>query len=220
MRKLLEGTKDLTGIEEDPQALEEAAVFLYQLFAPSPDMSRSHGEAIKAQFGPYPAKVAVNVAGIVKRIASSQIPDDGCPPEQTCEKENPSSDEFGLNVKFRYSTNLISELPLNNDPSLSDDEAPIAEDHDQLITKGLIKSMKKSHDSNKKNSHVTSHVTKSYVKKYSRSWLEQACQSCRMQGLSWQQLYEKLFDLLLSEVETTVIENEVGLIMLFVARYL
>ena len=205
MRDLLAAAKDLTGIDDDPEAIEGAGAFLYQLFASSPDMCRSHGESIRRQFGPYPAKVANNVSNIIKQLLSYQSRQ-----VVTSSTDGIMKEEFGSTIPFTFSDNLITN---NNNYVLSaiinellDDD--ISDDcNHQLITKGLMHGMRKR--TNKETSHVTSHVTtiKPTIVKFGRIWLERVCQSCDIEGLSWQQLYTQLFDLLITkgpEVETEV----------------
>lgn len=212
LRDLLEASKELTGIDDDLSVLQETALFLYLLFSPAPEMCRSHGEAIKKQFGPYPASVAANVASIVKRIVSLQFPTSSV--DEYNKVTESMAQEFGHNMSFSFSHNFTDEASLHDtfdEQVLFEDSVGADEDNNtELITKGLMQGMKKTSSFSRKE-----HVPKvrgennTVASKYGKLWLERACQLCRIQGLSWQQLYSKLFDLLISEKEGPVMETEV-----------
>ena len=185
-------------------------MFVYQLCATASEMSRYHGEAIKSRFGPYPAKVAGNVFNIVHTISSYQ--QHTVPETQSDLMEK----EFGHSIKFSFNSVNVPVVGVA-DHLLSDVEA-VTDNHD-MITKGLMQGMKKTV---RKPTTTTGHMTTGHmtngatnegvVSKYSRAWLEKACQSCNIQGMTSQHVYTKLFDLLLSDIEGAAIESEVGVV--------
>ena len=212
MRELLDASKELSGIDDNLEAVEEVGVFLYQLFSESPEMSRSHGEAIKRQLGPYPAKVAINIANIIKRLSSHIISNDS--PISDSSNDN-MKEEFGHNILFTFSDNLMTDenpVPAVVNELLIDDVSSVEDDNNhQLITKGLMQGISKANRNHKQcqASKPTTSASNIVIVKYGRVWLERACEACNVQGLSWQQLYSRLFDLLISDTEGPEMENEV-----------
>ncbi len=213
LKELIAAVRDLSGIDDNLPALEDAMVFVYQLFATASEMSRYHGEAIKSRFGPYPAKIAGNVFNIVQRISSCQLT------ETVSETRSDLMEkEFGHGIKF--SDNVLNVPVVGVADRLLSDVEDITDNHD-MITKGLMQGMKKTVRKPTTTGHMTTgHMTTGHmtngatnegvVSKYGRAWLERACQSCSIQGMPSQHVYSKLLDLLMSDIEGAAMESEVG----------
>ena len=160
-------------------------------------------------FGPYPASVATKICNIVKRIIT-YLPEES-ENEENNEEENVEEKEFGLDIKFKYSSNLLSDVlqTVTLLDSLSGSEDEENAHHEDLITKSLLNGLAKSHDRHKPSQVVKKTKSAAVTSKYGTQWLEKQCKMHCVTGLSWQQLHTKLFDILVSDIEGAAIENEV-----------
>ena len=179
------------------------------MFYSSPEWCRSHGEAIKKMFGPYPASVATKICNIVKKIIT-YLPEES-ENEENNEEQNIEEKEFGLDIKFKYSSNLLSDVlqTVSLLDSLSGSEDEENTRHEDLIIKSLLNGLAKSHDHHKPSQVVKKTKSAVVTSKYGTQWLEKQCKMHCVTGLSWKQLHTKLFDILVSDIEGAAIENEV-----------
>lgn len=216
LKEFVSTTGNLLGAE-DQTAVESASVYLYNLFRYSPDWCRAHGDAIRKTFGPYPASVAIKACGIVKKINSYNQTG------ETSSKDTDSSttttrgsdliEEFGSMVTgFQFNTNLlgVSSTPvaMATEDSLSEEEE--VKSKSDVISHTLLSELSKS-----QGRQATNHITKQKkvknvkVNKFGSQWLQDQCKGCDSE-FPWQQLYQQLFELLLSEVDSTQLEIQVS----------
>lgn len=217
MKDLHSAAQDLID-SDDSSAIDEASVFLYELFVKSPDWSRSHGEDIRRTVGPYPASVATRACDIVKRIARSlpETSGEGRVHGRGTDRERGLMDqEFGCKIAFMFEDNLLPHGEVCSDSGSESDVVVKSKERD-VVTMTILNEMS-SQKPRSVQQHAKQHAYKysasqdssktSTSSVYGTSWLQQQCRECDVDGLSWQQLFAQLFDLLISQ--TPSIENEV-----------
>lgn len=233
LRDFSSTTGDLLGAE-DLTAVESASVFLYDLFSSSPEWCKSHGEAIRKTFGPYPASVAMKVCDIAKSItlcvSTNEESNSGSDSSintgdttGTSEKGDYLKEEFGAKLSgFKFNTNLmggamVSVSVATIEDSLSEDEEEEVKSKNDVISHTLLSGLNKSQQNkttnnqsikNKKSKEIKNNI--SPPSKFGVQWLQDQCKRCGSE-LPWQQLYDQLFELLLSEIDATTLEVQVSL---------
>ena len=220
MRDLRSTAQDLID-SSDGEAIDEAAVYLYELFIKSPEWSRNYGEDIRRTLGPYPASVAIRACNIVKGISLLLPPDDeGHSTNKKHDTKECQKEEFGLKIMFMFEKNLLNKEKNGYHGNCdSDDDVIVKSKECDMVTTTILNEMSSQksfniQDKQTSSKHGTSQASSKYETsqggpKYGTSWLQQQCRECAVDGLSWQQLYAQLFDLLISQALS--IENEVTL---------
>ena len=197
--------------------MQSAAVFLYNLFSPSPEWCRAHGEAIKKTLGPYPASVATRACNNVKKIIAYLAPletDTSREEDKKMKDSDLLKNEFGHKIHFKFEANLLDSAQ----SGLSD-----AGEHDSLSEEDETSSGKLSSDllAGLTQSGDSRGVTAAKLVregggerggggggKYGAKWLEEQCQKCQVSGHSWKQVYGKIFDLLTTASDD--VQNDVS----------
>ena len=194
--------------------MQSGAVFLYNLFSPSPEWCRAHGEAIKKTLGPYPASVAPKACNNVKKIVQflpARESSDSTEEKSKSSENDVLSKEFGHNIAFKFEPNLLDD----SQPSSIDDDS-FSDEEDERGADQLSSSLLAELTSTEEHKNVTTKTKHSHITegegKYGGKWLEDQCKNCELSGLSWKQLYAKIFDLL-STASDDVLQNDVSSVL-------
>uniref|UniRef100_A0AAQ5YS41 Activating signal cointegrator 1 complex subunit 3 n=1 Tax=Amphiprion ocellaris TaxID=80972 RepID=A0AAQ5YS41_AMPOC len=112
LKSLLLATKEIVGTEHGQEAIESAAVFLFETFHNKDHVGREETWAIKQMFGPFPSSAAeascACVARLVAPLASSQIEDFI---QTHSSRHNPQRESgFGCNITFSYDCYTLDPL--------------------------------------------------------------------------------------------------------------
>ena len=229
LKEFTRSVADLIG-EEDENVLQSASVHLFTLFSSSPSAPpgtwcKSHGEDIRKTFGPYPASVAMRSCGIVGEIYSFTFSEESSHDASVIASNGESKvkndtaqkiKEFGSNItSFQFNSNLlgVAETPVATETlgSLSDDndgdvvKSKVADD----ILVELLKS-RKSQNGKQKKTKTSAPPPPLVAAKFGVEWLQEHCKRCGSE-LPWEQLYQQLFELLLSETDETSLQVSVSL---------
>ena len=191
--------------------VESTAAFLYELFIEDPEWCRRHGESIKKNIGPYPARAAIKACGLVKNIASclesQQQRSLGSTAQTAITKE-----QFGLKVGFKFETNLLSSASdhvssLAVADSLSEDDESARESTGSIVISTLLSGLDQESRHSPAAESEQQHTTGSG---YGGRWLEEKCQSVAVVGMPWRELYSQLLDILSNVSTGYMIENQVS----------
>lgn len=200
--------------DEELSAIEDAAVFLYRLFLPSPEWCRSHGEAIRKALGPYPASVATRACNNVKMLLS-YLPDLATVESSTkkSDKEEEMVKEFGHKIVFKFAPNMLSGDQLLAEGVSGDSLSEAEEDHERynigFITGSTSSPAVLLGDSRGGQEQAQPLAPgNTEMEKFGPQWLQMKCKECSLSGLTWQQLYAKVFDLL-TAANTGNLQNDV-----------
>ena len=220
LKDFVRSVADLIG-EEDEDVLQSASVHLFNLFSSPPPgvWSKSHGEDIRKTFGPYPASVAMKTCVLVGEICSlSQNREDtsnGSGPDPTLNGESKEQEkileEFGSKIAtFQFSSNLLggakSSVTMETMESLSEDDDNDTEVVKSKITNDILHELSKSQKShNVKQKKTKGPLAPPTASKYGIEWFQEQCKKCGSE-LPWQQLYNQLFELLVSESDETSLQ--------------
>ncbi|XP_019851379.1 PREDICTED: activating signal cointegrator 1 complex subunit 3-like [Amphimedon queenslandica] len=213
---------DLIG-EEDESVLQSASVHLFSLFSfsdPPGTWCKEHGEDIRKTFGPYPASIAMRSCGIVGEIHSftpnQESSHDGSVITSSGDSKGKSDvaqkvKEFGSNItSFQFNSNLlgVAETPVATETlgpiSDDDDDAVMSKVTDDILAE-LSKSKKSQNGKQKKINKTSAPPPPLATAKFGTEWLQERCKRCGSE-LPWEQLYQQLFELLLSETDETSLQ--------------
>ena len=207
--------------------VDSAAIFLFDLFSAEPKMTRSHAEEIRRMFGPYPASTVNRICKTVERILT-YLPDGWGKPADTIEttQDTKKRKEFGHNIQFKFSdgfldaplsTKSVENFDLSGYDSLSDsEEVPVKS---KLVD--FVASTLQSNSAIATAKRTTGGAEVSLVpavsvdhSPHSSEWLVEQCKVCLREGqfageLTWQDLYQAVFEHLSSPRDNMVIQNDV-----------
>jgi hypothetical protein len=209
--------------------VDSASIFLFDLFSAEPKMTRSHAEEIRRMFGPYPASTVNRICKTVEKILG-YLPDGWGQPADTVEtsQDTKKRKEFGHNIKFKFSdgfldtprsTKSVENFDLSGYDSLSDsEEVPVKSKLVDFVTSTL-----QSNSTLVTAKRATAAETTNLVPvaaslvdhaPHSSEWLVDQCKVCLREGqfageLSWQDLYQAVFEHLSSPRDNMVIQNDV-----------
>ena len=201
-------------VEDETAAVQSAAVFLYNLFSPSPEWCRAHGEAIRKTLGPYPAKVATKACNNVKKILHFLPARES---SEDIEEENKTAGdylllkEFGHNISFKFEPNFLND---SSQPPSGADEDSLSDEEDERGAEQLSSALLAELTSTGERKDAASTIKHSRRTdnegKYGGKWLEEQCKNCQLSAsLSWKQLFGKIFELL-STASDDVLQNDVS----------
>ncbi|XP_057689624.1 activating signal cointegrator 1 complex subunit 3 [Corythoichthys intestinalis] len=116
LKKLLFAAKQIVGIEHCQEAVESAAVFLFEVFHNKNHVGTEETRAIKQMFGPFPSSAAETSCTCVARVVDSLR--DSCIEEfiqSNCSHhKSQQRSSFGRNIAFShecYTLDPLEELP-------------------------------------------------------------------------------------------------------------
>ena len=208
--------------------VDSAAIFLFDLFSAEPKMTRSHAEEIRRMFGPYPASTVNRICKTVETILTS-LPDGWGKPADTMEtvQDTKKRKEFGHNIQFKFSDGFLDgplssksaeNFDLSGYDSLSDsEEVPVKSKLVDFVASTLqsnstVVTAKRLTDVPKA-SLVPGAVSVGHAP-HSSEWLVEQCKVCLREGqfageLTWQDLYQAVFEHLSSPRDNMIIQNDV-----------
>ena len=196
-----------------PQStVDSASAFLFKLFQSDPEWSRHHGEEIRKTLGPFPASEATKACTAVKRILSF------LPEKKRLERTEGEGDkprkEFGLSIVFKSDAEEARSVSSEHD-SLSDSDDLKPDAFTNVFLQGLESVNAAEDEPKRKPSKPPSSEECSQapaVTVHSGAWLRAECQKCaeELGGMSSQELFRAVFDLLSSAEDSLVIQNEVS----------
>ena len=203
-----------------PQStVDSASVFLFTLFKSDPEWSRHHGEEIRKTLGPFPASEASKACAAVKRILTYLSDKKKQKSEHTeGERETPRK-EFGLSIVFKFGVETagtvgVSRSDSNEHDSLSDSDDSKPDAFTNVFLQGLESMSAMEEEPKPKPSKTFSEECSQApaVAMHSGAWLKEECQKCaeELGGMSSQELFGAVFDLLSSAEDSMVIQNEVS----------
>ena len=202
----------VAGNEVPQETVDATAVFLFHLFAKDETWSSHHAEEIRRSLGPFPTSAASNACNIVHEILS--LASESW--KYSVVEDDKLLKEFGHNIVFKYNTSAAPPESTHSHrakssgyDSLSDDEM-VAQDSQRSELLDLLQSSEAA-----KSSQAPLHlppVVHEEAIQYTAEWLRKQCQVCcrNSGGLQWKDLYSGVFELLVSDVENSGIENDVS----------
>ena len=205
------------GSDVPQSTVDSASAFLFTLFQPDPEWSRRHGEEIRKTLGPFPASEATKACGAVKRIMS-YLPEKKRSERAEGEREKPRK-EFGLSIVLRFDAEPAEATAEaqggsceHDSLSDSDDSKPDA--FTNVFLQGLDNISAAEEQPRPKPSKPPSEECSQApaIVVHSGAWLRAECQKCaeELRGMSGQELFRAVFDLLSSPEDSLVIQNEVS----------
>ncbi|XP_068602904.1 activating signal cointegrator 1 complex subunit 3 [Brachionichthys hirsutus] len=118
LKSLLLSAKQIVGAEHGQEAIESAAVFLFETFHNKDHVGTEETRAIKQMFGPFPSSRAeascASVARLVASLGDSRVED--FVQTHTSHHRPQQGSPFGCNIAFSYdcySLDPMEELPLS-----------------------------------------------------------------------------------------------------------
>ena len=186
-------------------------MFLYGLFIEDTEWCRRHGEAIRKTIGPYPAGAATKACGLVRSIASCLEPQQQ-QSSRSAMQTDAVKEQFGCKIRFKFEANLLFSTSdgLSSSSiadSLSEDDEPDREATGNTVISTLLSGLNQEPRRSPVTEPEQQHVAGSG---YGGRWLEEKCRSVAMAGMSWQQLYSQLLDILFLGGTGYPIENDVS----------
>ena len=206
--------------------VDSAAIFLFELFSAEPKMTRSHAEEIRRMFGPYPATIVNRICKTVERILT-YLPSGWGKPADTMEtaQDIKKRKEFGYNIQFKYSDGFLdppsssksADFDLSGYDSLSDsEEVPVKSKLVDFVASTLQSKSVMAATNRPTGGAEASLVPTALVDHapHSSEWLVEQCKVCLREGqfageLTWQDLYQAVFEHLSSPRDNMVIQNDV-----------
>ena len=203
--------------------VDSAAIFLFELFSVEPKMTRSHAEEIRRMFGPYPASTVNRICKTVERILT-YLPSGWGKPANTMEttQDTKKRKEFGHSIQFKYSdgfldppsTKSVENFDLTGYDSLSDsEEVPVKSKIINFVA-STLQSNSTMATAKRAAGTDTSVAVTNHSLPHSSEWLVDQCKVCLREGqfageLTWQDLYQAVFEHLSSPRDNLVIQNDV-----------
>ena len=201
--------------------VDSAAIFLFELFSAEPKITRSHAEEIRRMFGPYPASTVNRICKTVERILT-YLPSGWGKPADTVEvpQDTKKRKEFGHNIQFKYTNGFLDPpsptVDISGYDSLSDsEEVPVKSKLVDFVASTLQSNSAMAAGKRTTGSEVsvvgareTNHAP------HSSEWLVEQCKVCLSEGqfagdLTWQDIYQAVFEHLSSPRDNTDIQNDV-----------
>ena len=213
--------------------VDSAAIFLFDLFSAETKMTRSHAEEIRRTLGPYPASTVNRICKTVEKILR-YLPDGWGQSADTVENSQGTKKrkEFGHNIQFKYSDGFLDmpssaksvDFDLSGYDSLSDsEEVPVKSKLVDFVASTLQSNstlvMAKRATAAAESANLVSAGSLLDHTPHSSEWLVEQCKECLREGqfageLSWQDLYQAVFEHLSSPRDSMVIQNDVRSISL------
>ena len=214
--------------------VDSAAIFLFDLFSAEPKMTRSHAEEIRRMFGPYPASTVNRICKTVEKILG-YLPDGWGQPADTMEtsQDTKKRKEFGHTIQFKFSdgfldmppsTKSVENFDLSGYDSLSDsEEVPVKSKLVDFVASTMVTTKRATAAAESTN--LVSAGSLLDHTPHSSEWLVEQCKVCLREGqfageLSWQDLYQAVFEHLSSPRDNMVIQNDVRSCSLFLSSSL
>lgn len=209
--------------------VDSAAIFLFDLFSAEPKMTRSHAEEIRRMFGPYPASTVNRICKTVEKILG-YLPDGWGQPADTMEtsQDTKKRKEFGHTIQFKFSdgfldmppsTKSVENFDLSGYDSLSDsEEVPVKSKLVDFVASTMVTTKRATAAAESANLVLAGSLLDHTP--HSSEWLVEQCKVCLREGqfageLSWQDLYQAVFEHLSSPRDNMVIQNDVRSSSLF-----
>ena len=190
-------------------------------------MTRSHAEEIRRMFGPYPASTVNKICKTVERILT-YLPNGWGKPADAMEttQNMKKRKEFGYNIQFKYSDGFLDSPPsskstenfdLSGYDSLSDsEEVPVKSKLVDFVATTLQSNSAMAATKRSTGGAEASLVLAASVDHtpHSSEWLVEQCKVCLREGqfageLTWQDLYQAVFEHLSSPRDNMIIQNDV-----------
>jgi hypothetical protein len=232
LRHLHSATREIVGDDVATAVVDSAAVFLYILFAVDQRWSREHAEKIRKTLGPFPASAANRACESVKRIVKLLPENIGDDSKNSTDKETHVQDkemkrEFGSNIVFASPKNIREEVAAFSSEenggqeigrdSLSEDEEAESNAFSQALLMGMAQTSKTDSGGERVKSKTISSGKPAGVvamgtgdpAPYTSEWLAGKLKVvCAGGGMTWNDLYMAVFDVLSSAQDNSAIQGE------------
>ena len=218
-RNLQQAAREIVGSDMPQLTVDSASAFLFTLFQSDPEWSRHHGEEIRKILGPFPASEATKAYATVKRILS-YLPEKKKKNSEDAEVEREATrKEFGLSIVFKFGVDAVeavagSRSDSNEHDSLSDSDDSKPDAFTNVFLQGLksVIAAEESKQSKPLSAECSSQAPIVAAAVHSGAWLKEECQKCaeELGGMSSQELFGAVFDLLSSAEDSNVIQNELA----------
>lgn len=198
LKDILQAAKQIVGMENGKEAIENAAAFLFKTFHLKDSVGHSETKAIKQMFGPFPATSATAACDATSRITSHFHQDNLAALFQMEKEECGDRILFGNNLAFSFDMHdldYFDELPINGEPqkTISLDYKKFLNEHFQEHSTPEVKPVEKTNDS----------FLWCEVEKYLNATLNEMAEATRIEDLCC-----TLYDMLASVKSGDELQNE------------
>ena len=201
----------LAGDELADNFIEDAAVFVFEVFGNTKQIGEKEARRIRDAFGPYPASVASKAFSVVQRLKKACGDKSFFDESQTAAKVRK---KFGSEIPFSFHGEIqcvISRPCKSGDAddydSISEDEADLMQHMMQLTDDIMSKRSNGEIPTNDIQKGKT--PTDPNTTGYDGKWLQNVCHICCGEARTWKELYTLVFDTLSLSVESERIQEEV-----------
>ncbi|XP_062896378.1 activating signal cointegrator 1 complex subunit 3 [Mobula hypostoma] len=206
LKKILKAARQFVGTEEEQEAAESAAAFLFKTFHNKDHVGQEETKALKQMFGPFPSSAATAACNAVYKVVTYFCED----VLQTLISTNKpashnSQAQFGKHINFSFESftlECIDEIPLNceenNHKDFSLDYNKYVNNHQEDYKNGLIDSSD-LYSSNK--------VDGSFLRQQVNSYIVQTLQESADRPTA-DDLCGTLFEMLASSKSDDELQNE------------
>ncbi|XP_023618051.1 activating signal cointegrator 1 complex subunit 3 isoform X3 [Myotis lucifugus] len=152
LKDILQAAKQIVGMENGKEAIENAAAFLFKTFHLKDSVGHSETKAIKQMFGPFPSSSATAACNATSRITSHFHQDNLAALFQMTKEECGDRILFGNNLAFSFDMHdldYFDELPINGEPqkTISLDYKKFLNEHFREHSTPEVKPVEKTNDS-------------------------------------------------------------------------
>ncbi|XP_031554350.1 activating signal cointegrator 1 complex subunit 3-like [Actinia tenebrosa] len=200
LRELLQTTKEIYGAEADIEALQEAAVSLFDILKGCEQLSQTESAKIRSLFGAFPASSGTKLCHIIQSIyhliSSEKLAQ--ILRNKKSKENNEQLAEFGEGIPF-FQPEIRQREGEEEWSSSSDEEGESV--LDTFLRINHEQSSKKKEEKTDQSSHSS----------VNQSWLMEECQKHSVStegGLNAEDLFSALFEMLSSERNNEAIQND------------
>ncbi|XP_036173870.1 activating signal cointegrator 1 complex subunit 3 isoform X2 [Myotis myotis] len=198
LKDILQAAKQIVGMENGKEAIENAAAFLFKTFHLKDSVGHSETKAIKQMFGPFPSSSATAACNATSRITSHFHQDNLAALFQMTKEECGDRVLFGNNLAFSFDMHdldYFDELPINGEPqkTISLDYKKFLNEHLREHSTPEVRPVEKSNDS----------FLWCEVEKYLNATLNEMAEATRIEDLCC-----TLYDMLASVKSGDELQNE------------
>ncbi|XP_059556832.1 activating signal cointegrator 1 complex subunit 3 isoform X2 [Myotis daubentonii] len=198
LKDILQAAKQIVGMENGKEAIENAAAFLFKTFHLKDSVGHSETKAIKQMFGPFPSSSATAACNATSRITSHFHQDSLAALFQMTKEECGDRVLFGNNLAFSFDMHdldYFDELPINGEPqkTISLDYKKFLNEHFREHSTPEVKPVEKTNDS----------FLWCEVEKYLNATLNEMAEATRIEDLCC-----TLYDMLASVKSGDELQNE------------
>jgi activating signal cointegrator complex subunit 3 len=210
LKELKKFSSTLAGDELADNFIEDAAVFVFEVFDSTKQIGEKEARRIRDAFGPYPASVASKAFSVVQRLKKACGDKSFFDESQTAAKVRK---KFGSEIPFSFHGEIqcvISRPCKSGDAddydSISEDEADLMQHMMQLTDDIMSKRSNGEIPTNDIQKGKT--PTDPNTTGYDGKWLQNVCHICCGEARTWKELYTLVFDTLSLSVESERIQEE------------